>query len=328
MNAKRIGMITMCGLLTIGGPAAAAGSEPHHLGMGRGVDHVASLVRLENFDAAADVWRHLGFSVTGALLSPAGATNRLIWFKDLSYLEVDAFTERNDFTAPFLDFVNAHEGVDFFGTEVRDAAKASTFLTNAGYPNTGPLPASPLTLVATGETVGAIPLWQDVILTSVVAPANAEFFLDYDEDQVQQMFVDFPSIAPQPHANTAQKIDTLFLVVSDLDAAIAFYDGLGIHVTDHHHRFHHLGATGALLDLHNAKLALLQPDGPGLVADFATARGEGILGLSVKVRNLHKAHQIATAYTGLALPVFHHHGRDGFFVPASVTHGVLLEMIE
>src|SRR4051812_9170406 len=95
----------LCGLLALGGQAAARG-----LGDGRGIDHVASLVRLENFDTAGDVLtRQLGFSATPALLSPVGAMNRLIWFDDLSYLELATFTERNAFTAPFLDFLQNHE---------------------------------------------------------------------------------------------------------------------------------------------------------------------------------------------------------------------------
>jgi len=55
-----------CGLLALGSQAAAQG-----LGDGRGIDHVASLVRLENFDAAASVLTdQLGFAATPALLSP------------------------------------------------------------------------------------------------------------------------------------------------------------------------------------------------------------------------------------------------------------------
>ena len=100
MNTRRILWTLTCGLLALGSQATAQG-----LGDGRGIDHVASLVRLENFDAAASVLTdQLGFAATPALLSPLGAKNRLIWFNDLSYLEVLTFTERNDFTAPFGGF--------------------------------------------------------------------------------------------------------------------------------------------------------------------------------------------------------------------------------
>src|SRR3954454_22976086 len=87
MNTNRIGWTVLCGLLALGGQATAQG-----LGDGRGIDHVASLVRLESFEAAASVLTdQLGFSATPALLSPLGAKNRLIWFSDRSYLEILTF---------------------------------------------------------------------------------------------------------------------------------------------------------------------------------------------------------------------------------------------
>jgi catechol 2,3-dioxygenase-like lactoylglutathione lyase family enzyme len=324
MNARRIRWMAMCGLLALGGQAAALG-----LGDNRGVDHVALLVRAENFDAAASVLTdQLGFSATPALLSPAGAKNRLIWFDDLSYLEVVTFTELNDFTAPFLAFLEHHEGAKYYGTEVADAAQASAFLTGAGYPNTGPLPALPLTIESTGDVVGLTPLWSSVILTSRVAPDNSNFFVDYDEAQVQQMFADFPALAPRPHPNTARKIDTLWLVVSDLDSAIDFYQGLGLEVRFKHKKIHYLGGRGAEVRYKNATLALLQPDGPGPVADFAADRGEGILGMSIEVGDLQAARALVHANTGLELQTFKYKGRELFLIPASVTHGLLIEMVE
>ena len=326
MNARRIRWTVICGLLALGGQAAA---QEQGLGDDRGIDHVASLVRLENFDAAANVpTQQLGLAATPALLSPLGAKNRLIWFNDLSYLELATFTELNEFTAPFLSFLEHHEGGKFYGTEVVDADRAVTFLAAAGYPNVGPIPAPPLTIEATGQVVGLTPLWRSIILTSRVAPDNANFFLDYDEAQVQQMFADFPALAPRPHPNTAQRIDTLWLVVADLDAAIEFYEGLGLEVRFKHKKVDYLGGRGAEVRYHNSTLALLQPDGPGLVADFAAERGEGILGVSIQVGNLQTARTLIHGNTGLDLQTFKDKGRERFLIPASLTHGFLIEMVE
>jgi catechol 2,3-dioxygenase-like lactoylglutathione lyase family enzyme len=324
MNARRISWIAMCGLLALGGQATAQG-----LGDGRGLDHVASLVRAENFDAVGNVFTdQLGFSATPALLSPLGAKNRLIWFGDLSYLEIATFTQLNEFTAPFLDFLEHHEGGKFYGTEVVDAAQAISFLTGAGYPNVGPIPAAPLTIESTGEVVGLSPLWSSIILTARVAPDNSNFFLDYDEAQVQQMLVDFPALAPRPHPNTARKIDTLWLVVADLDAAIDFYEGLGLEVRHKHKKIDYLGGRGAEVRYNTQTLALLEPDGPGLVADFAAERGEGILGVSLEVGSLRTAHDLIQGNTGLNLRTFKDKGRNRFLIPASLTHGFLIEMVE
>jgi catechol 2,3-dioxygenase-like lactoylglutathione lyase family enzyme len=324
MNANRIWWIAICGLLALGGQATAQG-----LGDGRGIDHVGLLVRLENFDAVTKIFtQQLGFSATPALLSPAGATNHLIWFRDRSYLEIDAFTELNDGTAPFLDFLKHHEGAKFYGTDVHDDAEASAFLTGAGYPNVGPIPAGPLTIVPTGQMVGLTPLWNLVILTSRVAPDNSNFFLEYDDAQIHQMFVDFPVLAPRPHPNTAQKIDTLWLVVSDLDAAIDFYEGLGLEVHSKHKRIGYLGARSAKVRYNSSTLTLLQPEGPGLAASFAADRGEGILGVSLKVGNLDTARTLVNRKAHLHLQTYTYQGRDRFLIPAAVTHGLAIEMVE
>jgi catechol 2,3-dioxygenase-like lactoylglutathione lyase family enzyme len=324
MRSRRILWVAICGLLALAGSAVAGG-----LGVGRGIDHVASLVRLENFDSDTSFLSdQLGFSITPALLSPAGAKNRLIWFSDLSYLEVDAFTEDNEFTAPFLGFLDRHEGAKFYGTEVVDAERALTFLNGAGYPAAGPVPAGPLTIESTGQVLGLTPLWNSIVLTSRVAPDNSNFFLDYNEAQVRRMFRSFPVLAPRPHANTAQKIDTLWLVVSDLDAARAFYRGLGLKVRSRERRIDYLGARGAEVLYQSATLLLLEPDGPGLAADFAADRGEGILGVSIQVGKLRVAHDLVEHNTGLTLPIFKDRGRSRFLIPASSTHGVLMEMVE
>lgn len=235
---------------------------------------------------------------------------------------------RLEILAPFLDFLEHHQGGKFYGTQVADAAQAIAFLTGAGYSNVGPIPAPPLTLEATGDIVGLSPLWQIIILTSPLAPDNSNFFLDYDEAGVQQMFHDFPVLAPHPHPNTARRIETLWLVVADLDAAIDFYEGLGLEVREKHKKIHYLGGRGAEVRYHNATLALLEPDGPGIVADFAAARGEGILGASLKVDDLATARNLIEHNTGLTLHPFKDKGRDRFLIPTSLTHDFLLEMVE
>lgn len=325
MSSRLLRGIVMCGLLALGGQSAA-----QELGDRRGLDHVAVLVRPESFDAAVDVFTdQLGFSATPALLSPVGAKNSLIWFRDQTYLEIATFTELNEFTAPFLAFLEDHEGAKFYGTEVVDPAQAIAFLTGAGYPNVGPIPAPPLTIEATGEVVGLTPLWGSIVLTERVAPDNSNFFLDYDEAQVREMFVAFPALAPRPHPNTARKMETLWLVVSDLDAAIDFYEGLGLEVRSKRQKIPYLGGRGArVLYKNNNVVALLEPDGPGPVADFAAERGEGILGVSIKVGDIETARDLIEDNTSLRLQTFKYKGRERFLIPASLAHGFLIEMVE
>lgn len=332
MNGKRIAGIVLGGFLALAGSAFANGhghGQGSGLGDGRGIDHVAVLVRPENFDSAAIAFSEdLGFSLTAALLSPLGAKNRLIWFDDLSYFEVVTLTEANPFTQPFLDFLAVHEGGKYYGSEVQDVNQALTFLNGAGYPAVGPVPAPPLTIESTGDVVGLTPLWQSAILTSRVAPDNSNFFLQYDDALMLQMFADFPVVAPHPHANTAQRIDALWMVVSDLDDAIDFYEGLGLQVTSKHQKIHYLGGRGAEVRYRNSTLRLLEPDGPGIVADFAAVRGQGILGASIKVGNLATARALIQGNTGITLQPFKYKGRNRFLIPTHLTHDFLMEMVE
>ncbi|HET9226479.1 MAG TPA: VOC family protein, partial [Thermoanaerobaculia bacterium] len=119
-----------------------------------------------------------------------------------------------------------------------------------------------------------------------------------------------------------------WMVVSDLDAAIAFYEGLGLDVRFKNKKIHYLGARGAEVRYNNATLGLLKPDGPGIAADFAADRGEGILGVSIEVGDLDTALALVNGNTGLGLQPFRYKGRDRFLVPASLTHGFLVEMVE
>src|SRR5579864_8832696 len=57
-------------------------------------------------------------------------------------------------------------------------------------------------------------------------------------------------------------------------------------------------------------------------------RGEGILGVSLAVQDLLTAHRLVEGNTGLTFPTFRRQGRDRFLIPASLAHGVLIEMVE
>ena len=101
--------------------------------------------------------------------------------------------------------------------------------------------------------------------------------------------------------------------MSDLDAAVDFYQGLGLDVRLQEPEGRLPGRLACAEVRYNKNtLALLVPDGPGLVADFAADRGEGILGVSLKVGSLDTAHDLIEGDTGRTLPVFSYRGRERF----------------
>ena len=241
MNARWIGSITLCGLLALCGQAVA-----QDLGVGRGIDHVASLVRPENFDDQVDVMsRQLGFPITPALLSPIGAKNRLIWFGDLSYLEVLTITEaeRLHRALPGISGpVRRQSVLRHRGDQCHpgDRLPERRGLSQRG---AGPGGAAHDRIDRSGG--GLSPLWSSILLTSRLAPPTRIFSWTTTRPRSSEMFADFPALAPRPHPNTAEKIETLWLVVPDLDAAIDFYEGLGLEVRFKNKKVQFLGGRGA-----------------------------------------------------------------------------------
>ena len=329
-NKTRLPLIVLSvSLFTWASEALANGGPPGPAGIDEGIDHVTMLVRPESFPQTLAVFSSdLGFTTTPVLTSPAATMSSLVWFPDLTYVEIASPFEENPLTAPFLDFLDSHEGGKFYAIGTADALAWSSHLTAAGYPNTGPIAAFPLMLESSGQVLSVDPLWQSVFLTAQIAPDDSLFFIENDDAQVQQMFVDHPALAPSPHANTAQSLETVYLVVEDMNAAIAFYEGMGFPVVGRGRHIHHLGGRGPQVIFPGNTLTLLESTGPGVVADFVDARGEGVLGASVRVANLLVAKLVITCNTGASLPLVRHRGRWRFVVPPELTNDFLLEMVQ
>ena len=103
----------------------------------------------------------------------------------------------------------------------------------------------------------------------------------------------------------------------------------GVTTRSKHKRIGYLGARSARVLYHNnSTVTLLQPEGPGVAADFAADRGEGILGVSLKVGSLETARSLINRKNGLNLQTFTYNGRDRFLIPAALAHGFLIEMVE
>lgn len=313
-------------LLAIAFGSQAHAQAPADLGIDKGVDHVTSLVHPDNFDHSIDVFNDLGFATTSVLLSPLGAKNSIIWFDDLTYLELATYTEVNPVTQPYVDFLDEFEGGKFYAIDVIDYTQTMAFLTSVSYGSFGPVPAPPLTIEGTTDVVGLTPLWDTVFLTGPIAPDDSLFFIDYDEAQIQQMFIDQPSLAPTPHLNTAESLDTVWLVVDDMPGAVAFYEGMGLTVGSSR-KIPHLGGRGRRVGVGNNSITLLESYKPGIVADFEDTRGVGVLGASVKVSNLFIACLVITLNTGAQLPWVFHQGKLRFLIPPEFTNDFLIEMV-
>lgn len=292
-----------------------------------GVDHLASLVRQENFYPAKNILSDkLGFSTTSVLgANGSGILNTFVWFEDQTYFELVTITEVTPVTAPFIDFLKYFEGGIFYMLDVPSISNTVNHLNTIGIPNFGVIPGGPVVLADTQELISP-QLW-NFTTTAAPAPGSPFYFVEYFSEQVAQSFVDFPEIAPTPNANTAKSIDKVFIVVNNMQEAVAYYRNLGFAVLENK-QAPYLGASGAIIPFNKNKIFLLEANGPGIVADFAATRGTGILGMSVEARDLETALDYIELNTGLEINTFEHRNRERFLIPTSLTNDFLIEMVE
>lgn len=304
----------------------ALASEP--LDVVKNVDHVVTLVRPENYvPARIALSKDLGFRISPGLVSPMGTRNTLIWFEDLSYLEIATYAEVNEFTAPIVSFLDTYEGAKIYATEVSSSEDAEHFFSDLGLDTSGVLIAPPLFLEHTGEMLPS-PLWSQLLFLGPAAPDDSWFVIDYCESELEELFTEHPELAPQEHPNTAERLDALWLVVTDLQSAEAFYRSLGLQIGWRNRWFPDLGARATIVRHGSSDIILMEPGRPGIIGDFAAERGQGIAGARIEVRDLDRALHLIRTRTGRNFQVFRRDGDRAFRIPAEMTYGLTLELFE
>lgn len=308
-------------------PTANA-TEAHPLDVTRTVDHIVTLIRPENFDSARSTWvEDLGFRASPAIESALGVRNTIIWFPDGTYVELATYTDENEFTAPVVAFLDSHEGAKAYATEVGSIADAADFFDTIDLANTGPFESFPLFVARTGAPLPS-PLWSQLSFLGPSAPDDSLFLIDYDEDAMETLFESFPRIAPGPHRNTALRLDAIWLVVDNLEAATDFYTDLGSFVRWRNRWLPDLGVRATNVRDRENDIVLMQAVAPGPIADFAAERGEGIAGIRIEVANLRLARRLIESRTGLSLTPVQGHGERSFRVPTELTQGMILELFQ
>jgi len=294
----------------------------------KNVDHIVTLVRPENYvPTRITMVEDLGFRITPTLVSPLGTRNTIIWFEDLTYLEIATYSEVNEFTAPVVSFLDTFEGAKAYATEVSSSWDAAWFFTDVGLDHTGVLVAPPLFIEQTSEML-PYPMWKQMSFLEPAAPDDSMFVIDYCEPQIEALFDQYPALAPRPHPNTAERLDAIWLVVSDLESATEFYRSLGFPLGWRRRWFPDLGARATLVRHGSNDIILMEPGRPGIIGDFANERGEGIAGARIEVGDLDRALRLIRNRTGRNFPVLNGNGERAFRIPADMTHGLILEFFQ
>jgi len=299
------------------------------IGQGWGVDHVGIGVR--DLTQTQHNYEQLGFKVSKGGHFPGGLSNCSVSFQNNSYLELLSVSggtpSAHSDAAEVAEFVTKHEGAMFLGINVSSAKAAADYLKAHNFDVKGPDPGS---IMKEGETTPPPPMWYDVSTADKPA-ANKEGFT------IPIFLVEYLSTSwkdkaraegRMDHPNTAMGIHAAWFAVHDTQAQLRMLRDAGFEVGESREaKF--LNAHGREVKAGRGALLLLESsDKDGLLTKYLSDHDEGIIGLSIEVSDLDKAHQLAESGTGKKLETYKGFYGTSFLLSPEVTHGVWLEMFQ
>ncbi|UCC71904.1 MAG: VOC family protein [Gemmatimonadota bacterium] len=312
-----------------GGEEADLGAAESLLGTGKGIDHVVVAVR--DLDASQNFFvDSLGFSRAPRGEIP-GLENTEFWLSDTTYIELVTVTDPEQAAQimPQLPpFLEEHEGAMYLGLDVASAERTAEYLTARGFQIMGPLGGS---VILAGMDEPPPDVWHYVVFREPVVPANAIFFIEYDDSVLNWMAQEHPDLAPThywSHPNGALGIQAVWMAVNDLEMATAAYESLGFTRGATPDRYF-FGDTVRDIKTGHGEILLMAPgDDETFVARFLQRRGEGVMGVSVRVADLAKLREVVSPPVWRKfLPYDGLHG-DAVLVQPPVAHGLWIELFE
>ncbi len=293
---------------------------------GRGIDHVGVAVR-DLMAARAAFADTLGFLATQSARLPTGLEHVTIWFSDTTYLELLTYYDREK-AAEIVDILERYEGGIFLGLHVGSAERAAEFLRSRGFDVEGPV-SSTASLEGTGKT--PVEMWRHVTFRRPAVPANAIFFIAYNQELREEVTRAYPEFNPlnfTSHGNGATGIRSVWMAVRDLAAASAAYEGVGL-AGGRQLDVPYLGAVAREIAAGKGEILLLAPArADGQVAGFLQQRGQGVMGVSLEVRELEAARQALADGTGWTFTAYDGVYGPSILVPPELSHGLWIEMVE
>jgi 4-hydroxyphenylpyruvate dioxygenase-like putative hemolysin len=130
------------------------------------------------------------------------------------------------------------------------------------------------------------------------------------------------------HPNTAMGIHAAWFAVHDTQAQLRMLRDAGFEVGEFREaKF--LNAHGREVKAGPGALLLLESsDKDGPLTKYLSDHDDGIIGLSIEVGDLGKAHQLAESGTGEKLETYKGFYGTSFLLPPEVTQGVWIEMFQ
>ncbi len=315
--------LLVTGLMAAGivaGPYATRGDgESALLGTGHGLDHVVIAVR--DLDYVSRVYTDvLGFTPVQRGSAAPGIRHCIIPFGS-TYLELVTVAPSSPAgskdSSQLADFLGRREGARFVGLDVSSAAKTAELLRSRGLPVSGP---QEVANTPEGAAKAPTALWRTVGFVTPVVPADAIFFIEYSPGLVR---ADVPR-----HANTSMGIHAAWMAVKDLQAAAKAYESIGL-PAGRIVPAPRLAATGREVAAGQGVILLLgATDAHGLVASSLSEHGEGILGVSIEVRDIEATQTLIENSTEQTFHTYKGPYGESILVSPALTYGVWMEFFQ
>ncbi len=283
------------------------------------------MVAVRNLETSRNEYaRALGFAMSKGGRHPWGTENSVARFEDRSYLELLGCYDRSK-AAGVASFLEKQEGAMSLGLETSSASETAAFLKARGYETD--VGSGTITLEGTNETPPV--LWRYVELKDGSWISDAIFFVEYtpEREAFRRMHPEHYPASGTVHANTAEKIASVWMAVNDADEATRRYESLGF-PAKREVSFSQMDAKGREIEAGRETILLLSPwMTGGKIGSFLAKRGEGIVGVSLQVKNLATAQRILEEYRGEELRRYDGVYGESLLVPPELTHGVWLELL-
>jgi catechol 2,3-dioxygenase-like lactoylglutathione lyase family enzyme len=284
-----------------------------------GADHL--MIMVKDLRSTTEKFRSLGFNINPwGQFAEGGLENAVMYFGNETFLEfLGVYDKEKAAGTAAAKFLEKHEGSNGFAVEVASAAMTAQALKDHGIEVVPPEPFPP---VKAGNSISVNWFWKSVEFRNN-APPGTPFLIEYNRPLFEKFETPDKARAKITHANTALAVTSVWIAVSDLEAARKSYAAVGLAGGETFH-FPELSATGYKVRSGKASILLLNAkDGP--VHRFATDRGDGIMGVTIRVAKMAEFRK--------RLPVdwsnrFKNYDRNKLIIPGDLTNGLWIEVTE
>lgn len=302
------------------------------LGGERGFDHVGIAVRkLE--EAGKHYAEKLGFGNPQPGKLPNGLKNINFYFGDTTYLELlNHYDEKKN---PWVSgFLSKYESGALFAVLTTWAYGATAaYLRRVGHPVGKPLPGR---IEAKGVKKDKRPLWHTFYFDKWPLPGNVNnlYFIAYNRGLRNFVLLKIKDDKLRrksfKHENTALGMSAAWMAVNELEKAKKAYAAIGLDQAREVKLPKQFAAKALAVKAGEGELLVVQPKtkGKGPIADFIKKRGEGIVGVTVRVEKLETAHALVQKNLGQKLPLYEGAQGKAFILPPEQAYGVWLEFVQ